>query len=271
MDVGGPGQAGTARYGLDVIAMAGTARTTRKSGGTAAVGAGAGPTADHPAPPANQGVQGGQGAVALPPGVPGGQAAGKVWAVLLGAECELTATAITVAAGVARGTVSATLNALEKVGAVLRISGDGKSGKADLWVLAGGVREGQGLVNAPVPSAAEPAAQPQVAGRGADGAAAAPAAVAVVPSGALGAVSGAPLRQRGQLEAEVLAVLVAEYPAEFGATALSRKLNGASSGAIANALERLCGKHKALRTCEAPKRYRAVDPPAVPEVRPVAA
>jgi len=95
--------------------------------------------------------------------------------------------------------------------------------------------------------------------------------VAVVPSGALGAVSGQPLRQRGQLEAEVLAVLVAGYPSEFGATALSRALNGASSGAIANTLERLCGKEKVLRTCEAPKRYQAIDPPAAAEVQPVAA
>jgi hypothetical protein len=201
--------------------------------------------------------------------VPGGQAAQKVWAVLLDADGELTPTAIMVAAGVARATVSTTLNALEKVGSVLRIAGDRKAGKADLWVLAGGVRQGQGVVSTPVSSAVEPAVEPQVEGRGADQAAA--PAVAVVPSGALGAVSGRPLRQRGQLEAEVLGVLMAEYPAEFGPTALSRKLNGASSGAIANALERLCGKEKVLRTCEAPKRYRAVHPPSVPEALPAVA
>jgi len=248
--------------------MAGTARTTRRTGGKAVAGADDARTADSPVPPASGGVGAGADAVALPPGVPGGQAAGKVWGVLLGADAEMTATAITLAAGVARGTVSTTLNALEKSGAVLRIPGDGKAGKADLWVLAGGVREGQGVVNAPAPSAAEPA--PEASGHGADCSAAA-SVVAVVPSGALGAVSGQPLRQRGQLEAEVLAVLVAGYPAEFGATALSRALNGASSGAIANALERLCGKEKVLCTCEAPKRYRAIDPPAVSEVQPVAA
>ena len=267
MDGGGPGQAGTARYRLDVIALAGTARTTRKTGGKAAAGPDAARVADRTAPPASGGAGPDAGAVALPPGVPGGQAAGRVWGVLLGADAEMTATAVTLAAGVARGTVSATLNALEKSGAVLRIPGDGKAGRADLWVLAGGVREGQGVVNAPAPSADESA--PEASGRGADGTAAT-SVVAVVSSGALGAVSGQRLRQRGQLEAEVLAVLVAGYPAEFGATALSRALNGASSGAIANALERLCGKEKVLRTCEAPKRYRAVDPPAVAEVQPMA-
>lgn len=268
MDGGAPGRTGSARYRLDVIVMAGTVRTTRRTGGTAVAGVDAARVAERPAPPASGGVRAGADAVALPPGVPGGQAAGKVWGVLLDADAEMTATAVTLAAGVARGTVSATLNALERAGAVLRIPGDGKAGRADLWVLAGGVREGQGVVSAPAPTAAESA--PEASGRGADGAAAA-SVVAVVPSGALGAVSGQPLRQRGQLEAEVLAVLVAGYPAEFGAIALSRALNGASSGAIANALERLCGKEKVLRTCEAPKRYRAIDPPAVAQVQPVAA
>ncbi|MBS2966543.1 MarR family transcriptional regulator [Actinocrinis puniceicyclus] len=195
-------------------------------------------------------------AVPFPAGVPGGQAARKVWGVLVSADAEMTATAITVAAGVARATASTTLNALEKAGAVLRIPGDAKSGTPDLWVLAGGVREGIGVACTPMTAESATSVDTEPS----------------MPSAAqLCAVSGRPKRERGQLEMEVLGVLVAEYPAEFGPTALSRKLDGASSGAIANALEKLSGLGKVLRTCDAPKRYRAMDPPAVAEAQPAAA
>lgn len=252
MDGGGPGQAGIACYGMDVIAMADKVRTTRKTGGRAAGTADGAVTAVAPPPAADSATA---QRVPLPAGVPGGQAAARVWDVLLGADEQMTATAVTVAAGVSRATVSATLAALEKAAVVLRIPGERARGKADLWVLAGGVRQGQGVAqsNAATVAAAESAQS------------------AAVPTAALCPVSGRPKRERGQLESEVLGVLVAEYPAEFGPTALSRKLDGASSGAIANALEKLSALGKVLRTCEAPKRYRALEPPAVSEVGPDAA
>lgn len=259
MDGDEPGRSGIVRHGMDVIAMAETAKTTRKTRGKPAAGP-ATPADDATQPVVVNAVADAVAGrmVPLPAGVPGGRAARSVWGVLVGADAEMTATAITVAAGVARATVSTTLNALEKAGAVLRIPGDAKSGTPDLWVLAGGVREGRGI--AYTGTAADPATL-----AAAEPPAPLPDVAPMCP------VSGRPKRERGQLETEVLGVLVAEYPAEFGPTALSRKLDGASSGAIANALEKLNGLGKVLRTCDAPKRYRAMDPPAVAEAQPVAA
>lgn len=63
--------------------------------------------------------------------------------------------------------------------------------------------------------------------------------------------------------AEMVAAALAAHPdIDYSPTMLSHLLNGRSSGAIANALERMVVKGTAVRTCEAPKRYRHVHPAA---------
>ena len=64
----------------------------------------------------------------------------------------------------------------------------------------------------------------------------------------------------GELRSLVAAHLAA-YPAEdFGPVAISRVL-GRSSGAVANALDRLTALGQAQLTSEAPRRYRHAEPP----------
>ena len=50
-----------------------------------------------------------------------------------------------------------------------------------------------------------------------------------------------------------------EQPGDHGPTAIGRAL-GRSSGAVANALERLVTAGWAARTNDRPRRYRAIDP-----------
>lgn len=60
----------------------------------------------------------------------------------------------------------------------------------------------------------------------------------------------------GELAEMVAAALAARPDVDYSPTMLSHLLGGRSSGAIANALERMVAKGAAVRTCEAPKRYR---------------
>jgi DNA-binding transcriptional ArsR family regulator len=61
---------------------------------------------------------------------------------------------------------------------------------------------------------------------------------------------------RGELADLVLAYLRAS-PGEHSPGAVAKALEGRSSGAVGNALARLVGAGHALRTNEAPRRYRA--------------
>lgn len=295
--------------------------------------------------------------VPFPDGVPGGNTARLVWAVLAAAVEPLTANALASAASVSRSSVSKALNALELAGQVVRFAGEpqGKVSVADLWALPIGMRatsstpvttsdepepvgnwgeaEGESSISADdggtaVPgTAVEPArSDPQaVEGIGAAGAepdqdggekqeamappcavadeatagsAASDALAAVLDEGDMvadmatppggmrvvidlpapdpvdGASSPIPAQpapvvavpvtpgrlQLGELRSLVLNILLAHYPREFGPTELSRALDGRSSGAIANALVKLCEAGEAVCTNPAPKRYRAVPP-----------
>lgn len=58
--------------------------------------------------------------------------------------------------------------------------------------------------------------------------------------------------------------LLTEHPGDHGPTAIGRAL-GRSSGAVANALERLVTAGWAVRTNDRPRRYRTTDPTESPD------
>jgi hypothetical protein len=73
------------------------------------------------------------------------------------------------------------------------------------------------------------------------------------------AADGAALRLApGALAAMVSTVLAAHPDIEYTPTMLSHLLNGRSSGAIHNVLEKMITNGSAVRTCDRPKRYRHV-------------
>jgi len=67
-----------------------------------------------------------------------------------------------------------------------------------------------------------------------------------------------PRRRKGQLRDEVLAILQKEPDHSFGATALSQRLDGASQGAIANALDKLVSDGSVQLAQDKPARWQAV-------------
>ena len=202
---------------------------------------------------------------AVPDG--GSVAAGLVWGVLTAAEEPLSVGALASAASVPESAVAQALERFEAAALVLRVP-RGRSA-SDLWVLAGGVREGIGITARA--SAGGGYGHGPALLRGADGAAGCD--VVAVSEADLPVTDGLrlggaeplvklPRLAKGELEAKVLALLRARYPQEFGPLGLARELGGYSSGAVSNALERLAGKSLVLLTGEAPKRYAALPPEA---------
>lgn len=76
------------------------------------------------------------------------------------------------------------------------------------------------------------------------------------PAGSGNAVDARPRLRKGELRTLVLDQLNANPDAEHTASALSKTL-GRSSGAISNALVRLCLDGQAIETCSRPRRYGA--------------
>jgi hypothetical protein len=70
-------------------------------------------------------------------------------------------------------------------------------------------------------------------------------------------VTNLPTMKPGGLRAEVVAWLRANPDTEITPAGLSKQLGGRSSGAIANALEKLVEAGEAVRTSDKPKRYQA--------------
>lgn len=211
----------------------------------------------------------GSGADAAGSAVPdgGSVAAGLVWGVLTAAADPLSVAALASAASVPKGAVVQALERFEAAALVLRVP-RGRNA-SDLWVLAGGVREGIGITahgSARGGYGHGPAllrAAQNVPGSGA--AAVSEADLPVTGGGGPGGpgpLVKLPRLAKGELEAKVLAMLRARYPQEFGPLGLARELGGYSSGAVSNALERLAGKGLVLLTGEAPKRYAALPPEA---------
>ena len=113
-----------------------------------------GPGADTGTGAVVAGAHGG-GSGVVPAGVvlpdePGAHAAGLVWGVLTAAVDPLSATAIGLSATVAPQLARAALELFERAGLVLRIPGEPttRGARQELWVLAGGVREGTGIAAA---------------------------------------------------------------------------------------------------------------------------
>ena len=143
---------GPADTGSDVLAMGrvnaargGAPGRSRATAGRAAPGPDAGAGGAAPGPQRAV-VRGGAPGVVFPDG-PGAHAARLVWGVLTAAVDPLSASAIGLSATVAPQLVRAALEFFEQAGLVLRIPGEpDRRGKAQqLWVLAGGVREGLGV------------------------------------------------------------------------------------------------------------------------------
>lgn len=110
-------------------------------GGTDAPDTGSGATAGRVSPCGPPVPTGADGA-----GDPG---AARVWAQLLQARDPVSADTLASAAGVPGATARAALLVFEQAGYVLRIPGQaGRFPYPDLWVLAGGVREGRSVADA---------------------------------------------------------------------------------------------------------------------------
>jgi hypothetical protein len=173
----------------------------------------------------------------------------------MGTDKELTVEEVAAAASLARVTALAALLSFEQAGYVLRIPSEASGGAhRDLWVLAGGVREGQSVVDVVRSGVLE-----EVAAAPSPGweQAAAPIPEAPLP---VGPVTGNPILPRGGLRELVLALLVEHFPRELGPAGISKLLGARSTGAIRNACDTLCREGKAVCTDPAVRRYAALRP-----------
>lgn len=190
--------------------------------------------------------------------------AGRAWAVLTATDKELTAQEVATAASLLRITALAVLLAFEQAGYVLRIPSRSSGGAhPDLWVLAGGVREGQSVADAVRSGLLEQLAScppHEPATRGSAEPDSPPESAASLP---LGPVTGNPILPRGGLKELVLALLVEHYPNELGPAGISKLLGSRSTGAIRNAADSLCREGKAVCTDPAVRRYAALRPDGV--------
>lgn len=206
----------------------------------------------------------------------------RVWAALR-ARSDVTAIGLSTDSGVGRSTVAKLLAAWAEDGSATSAPGNpGATGRAarrwsaapsDLPPAAGpthdpgdahdsgdagkgtrtrrsGTRSGAGRASkterraADIPAAGKPPAPRPRAGS--------------LPNGAGRNRSGIPRLAAGALQGMVADHLT-EHPGEHGPTGIGRAL-GRSSGAVANALERLVTTGWALRTNDRPRRYRAAEP-----------
>ena len=232
-------------------------------GGRGAVRAGGGHGGDGTASGPGGAGSGGDaaGVAAVPDG--GSVAAGLVWGVLTAAEEPLSVAALVSSASVPTSAVARALERFEAASLVLRVP-RGRSA-SDLWVLAGGVREGIGVAAQGSSSSGGYGHGPVLLRAVGGEAVVAPVAEADLPLTQglqAGPVAKPPRLAKGALEAKVLAKLRELYPQELGPLAVSRAVGGYSSGAVSNCLERLCVSGRAVLTCQAPKRYAALPPHA---------
>lgn len=182
---------------------------------------------------------------------------------------ELVATA-----NVSKSTVSKTLVRMEAAGLATRtLHSDGEIRLADTWSPAwpGGETPATETpvnldedVETCAPKPEEPAAEATLAAgqepelEPDSGQVEAPSSEELVSSTAT-PVSPSPNDGRlapGGLTLFVADRLAAHPEIDYTPTMISHLLGGRSAGAIANALERMCAAGAAVRTCEAPKRYR---------------
>ena len=227
-----------ARIGCDVMnghGMDGGA-VAPETGGTGpggAVGTPGGPVAPGgagrgvavPVRPVAPGASGGA------PGAPDGDAIGRVWAVLMAASDAVSAREVALSAALPYTGAVAALLCFEQAALALRIAGHGgRDSHPDLWVLAGGVREGAAVAEAVV----------------------------------VGPQTGIPVLAKGELQDRVLELLIEYYPDELGPQRMAQLLGGRSHGAVRNAADALCKRGLAVCTDYAVRRYAALSPGSAP-------
>ena len=236
---------------------------TGRAGPRAAVGAPGGTDA----PDSGPGAVAGRVSPPRPP-VPTGAdcasdpGAARVWALLLEARDPVSADTLASAAAVPRATAQAALLVFEQAEYVLRIPGQsGRFPYPDLWVLAGGVRQGRSVADAVRHGLLD-----QSPGTASAGQHLAPEWVRLVlpVAGAVpvGPVTGNPVLPRGGLRELVFGLLVEHYPAELGPAGMAKLLDGRSAGAIRNAADALCREGRVVCTDLAVRRYAALLPHA---------
>jgi hypothetical protein len=163
-------------------------------------------------------------------------------------------------AGVRRDSAGQVLRRLEGVGWAVRVHGEMRSGKPDLWSATADARaqwqvdgeeagsRGHAKMKAASSSPPPRVLMPHVA---------LTALGVAIRDGGRGA--GEPVRLAGgELQEQVLCLLEAMAPRSVGPVELSRLLGGRSQGAVANACKRLVGSGAVACTCPAPLRYAAV-------------
>lgn len=205
---------------------------------------------------------------ALPASAPDTAATFGVGAALI-AQPGSTAATLAAASGISRSRAAKTLAALEGAGLATRTAGgrEGSKRLPDQWwpvlSLGPGASENEGPETAepatsedPVPTEEEkPAGEPHHDVRESADAVEDPAAPPAGDSAGTATDTGKGRLGSGQLRDMVLRVLQDHPDQEFSPSALG-KLLARSSGAIANACERLMADGAIARTSEKPRRYR---------------
>lgn len=241
----------------------------RINGAGAPEPAGAGPSA-APGPRGGTGARdGGAGAApgrvgpSGPPVPTGADCAGRpdaarVWALLLETRDPVSAETLARAAKLQRATVLAALLGYEQAGYLLRIPGQaGEFPFPNLWVLAGGVREGRSVADAVRGGLLTANAGTESAGQHLAEQSVRPNPTGAVP---VGPVTDNPVLRKGGLKELVLALLVGRYPDALGPAGMAKLLDGRSSGAIRNAADALCREGLVVCTDLAVRRYAALRP-----------
>ena len=204
-----------------------------------------------------------------PSGVGGaGSAADRVWAVLLFHPDPIEWHELAQLAEVSRVAALEALLGFENGGFLLHIPAQrhGRFPHGDLWVLAGGVREQQGVSDAvSLGLLAElSAASSDQDGPGQDVWAGVLDLGVVAPTVPIGPVTGLTVLPRGWLKELVLEQLIESYPAELSVVGIAQLLGGRSFGAIRNAAEELCRDGRAVCTDPEVKKYVAFAPDGSP-------
>lgn len=145
----------------------------------------------------------------------------------LGARRGATVAELSDGAGLGRPSVSKALAAMETAGTAVRKPGgrEGSRRLPDRWSLASAINEPT------APDAAAPGSESLDRER--------------LGKGALGVL--------------VLTHLAAKPSEDHGPVAVAKALGGRSSGAVGNALQRLCDTGDAVLVCESPRRYRIAE------------
>jgi DNA-binding MarR family transcriptional regulator len=169
-----------------------------------------------------------------------------------------TAAELAFALGMGRSTVTKALTALERAGLMVRTAGgwDGKLRRPDIWACAPTTnddKEDSGEAGEAATADAVTAASAPEATTAQEPAGSGEAAKAAEPTQA---ESERPVRLgKGQLRQQVADYLAAHPDRDLGPHQIGKVL-GRSSGAVANALDRLMRQGKAQRTFDYPSRYR---------------